>query len=455
MKSRLIALLMALAIPLAHAEDATGHWKGRIANSLDVYLAFGKTPQGQWEGTISVPQQGAKFKVEQLAVSEEQIAFKLLALNAGFTARWSEADKAWVGAWSQGGQSTPLNLQRADATAAKPKRPQEEAIAARTPTYISSDVSFVNPVGGHTLAGTLSVPRGKGPFPAVVLVHGSGPNDRDEKIFEHKPFLVLADHLTRQGIAVLRYDKRGVGKSGGVYKGATTMDFAGDAEAVVAFLRTRPEVGRIGVVGHSEGGLIAPIVAARDPKVAFVVMLAGPGVRGELLMVEQLALGAKANGMPAALVEKEREVNRALLAALASEPQLDKAGDKARQALTALEAKGMLPAGSAGARVQPFATPWFHAFLRHEPGPVLQSLRQPVLALNGALDLQVPSEMDLAAIRAALKNNPRAVVKEMPGLNHLFQTAPTGAGSEYYTIEETMAPAALETVSNWILATVQ
>jgi len=449
MKSTLIALLMAMAAPLAQAEDATGHWKGRIANSLDVFVEFDKAPQGQWEGTISVPQQGAKFKVEQLAVSDEGIAFRLVALNAGYTARWNEADKAWVGAWSQGGQSTPLRLQRVEATEAKPKRPQIDAIAARAANYTSIDVSFAN------LAGTFSVPQGKGPFPAVVLVHGSGPLDRDEKVFEHKPFLVLADHLNRQGIAVLRYDKRGVGKSGGVYKGATTMDFAGDAEAAVAFLRTRPEVGRIGVIGHSEGGLIAPIVASRDPKVAFVVMLAGPGVRGELLMVEQLALGAKANGMPAAMVEKEREVNRALLAALASEPQLDKAGDKARQAMTALEAKGMLPAGSAAARVQPFATPWFHAFLRHEPGPVLQSLRQPVLALNGERDLQVPADLDLAAIRTALKNNPRALVKEMPGLNHLFQTAPTGAGSEYYTIEETMAPAALETVGNWILATVQ
>jgi len=455
MKFTLIALLMALGAPLAHAEDATGHWKGRIANSLDVYLEFGKAPQGQWEGTISVPQQGAKFKVEQLAVSEEEIAFRLAALNAGYTARWSAADKAWVGAWSQGGQSTPLRLQRVEATAAKPKRPQEEAIAARPASYTSSDVTFANPAGGHTLSGTFSLPRGKGPFPAVVLVHGSGPLDRDEKVFEHKPFVVLADHLNRQGIAVLRYDKRGVGKSGGVYKGATTMDFAADAEAAVGFLRGRPDIGSIGIVGHSEGGLIAPIVASRDPKLGFVVMLAGPGVRGELLMVEQLALGAKANGMPDSMVAREREVNRALLAALAAEPQLDKAGDKARQALAALEARGMLPAGSAGARVQAFATPWFHAFLRHEPGPVLQSLRQPVLALNGERDLQVPSEMDLAAIRAALKNNPHAVVKEMPGLNHLFQTAPTGAGSEYYTIEETFAPAALETVGSWILATVQ
>ena len=455
MKSTLIALLMMLGAPLAQAEDASGHWKGRIANSLDVFLAVGKTPHGQWEGTLSVPQQGAKFKVEQLAVSEERIEFKLAALNAGFTARWSEGDKAWVGTWSQGGQGTSLNLQRVEATAAKPKRPQIDAIAARAASYTSSDVSFANPVDGHTLSGTLSVPRGMGPFPAVVLVHGSGPLDRDEKVFEHKPFLVLADHLNRQGIAVLRYDKRGVGKSGGVYKGATSMDFAADAEAAVGFLRGRPDTGSIGIVGHSEGGLIAPIVASRDPKLAFVVMLAGPGVRGELLMVEQLALGAKANGMPDAMVAKEREVNRTLLAALAAEPQLDKAGDKARQALGALEAKGMLPAGSAAARVQPFATPWFHAFLRHEPGPVLQSLRQPVLALNGERDLQVPADLDLAAIRTALKNNPRALVKEMPGLNHLFQTAPTGAGSKYYTIEETMAPSVLETVGNWILATVQ
>jgi fermentation-respiration switch protein FrsA (DUF1100 family) len=458
MKSTLLGLLAALALatPPAQAIDATGHWKGRIADSLNVHLEFARAADGKWEGKLAVPQQGFKTKVEQLEIGEEQLGFRLPALNAGFTARWSEQDKAWIGTWSQNGQTVPLRLERTDAAAIKPKRPQLEAIAARQPTYASAEVSFANPAGGHVLAGTLTVPQGKGPFPAVVLVHGSGPVDRDETIREHKPFLVLADHLSRQGIAVLRYDKRGVGKSGGVYKLATSHDFASDAEAAVAFLRGRPEVDakRIGMAGHSEGGLIAPLVAARDPGLAFVVMLAGPGVRGELLMVEQIALGTRAAGMPEESVARERELNRAVFAAIVAEPRLELAGDKARRMMEEAERKGLLPAGMAAARAREFTSPWFHAFLRHEPGPALQALRQPILVLNGERDLQVPAGMNLGAIRSALKAHPRAVVKELPALNHLFQTARTGAGSEYAEIEESVAPLALDTVSDWILATV-
>ena len=459
MRSTLLGLLAALALAAspARAIDATGHWKGRIANSLNVFLAFGKAQDGKWEGTITVPQQSMKARVDQLEVGEEQIAFKLLSLNAGFTARWSEEGKAWVGTWSQNGQTIPLRLERSEATALKAKRPQLEAIAARVPAYASTEVAFTNPAGGHSLAGTLTLPQGRGPFPAVVLVHGSGPIDRDETLFDHKLFLVLADHLSRQGIAVLRYDKRGIGKSGGVYKNATTQDFARDAEAAVSFLRTRPEVdaARIGMIGHSEGGLIAPMVAARDPHLAFVVMLAGPGVRGELLMVEQIALAAKARGVPDEMVDQERALNRALFAAIVAEPQLDAAGDTARRMMIDAERKGILPPGTAEPRAKAFTSPWFHAFLRHEPGPALRSLRQPILVLNGERDLQVPAGMTLGAIRSALKDNPRAVVKELPALNHLLQTARTGAGSEYAEIEETMAPLALDTVSDWILATVQ
>ncbi|VXB22409.1 S9 family peptidase [Massilia sp. 9I] len=459
MKSTLLGILAALALAThpAHAIDATGHWKGSIAGSLHLFLEFGKAADGKWEGTLKVPQQGLSTKVDQLEVGEEQLGFKLLALNAGFTARWSEQEKAWMGSWSQNGQSIPLRLERSDAAAGQPKRPQSEAIAARQAAYASSEVRFTNPAGGHSLAGTFTVPQGRGPFPAVVLVHGSGPNDRDQTILDHKLFLVLADHLSSRGIAVLRYDKRGVKQSGGVYKDATTQDFASDAEAAVAFLRGRADVdpARIGVIGHSEGGLIAPMVAARDPKLGFVVMLAGPGVRGELLMVEQIALAAKARGVPDALVDQERELNRAVFAAIVAEPQAEAAEARARQLMEEGERKGILPPGTAAARARAFSTPWFQAFLRHEPGPGLRAIRQPILVLNGERDLQVPAAMDLAPIRTALKDNPRAVVKELPALNHLFQTARTGAGSEYAEIEESFAPLALNTISDWILATVK
>jgi uncharacterized protein len=459
MKIKLLGLIAALALATspASAEDATGYWGGRIANSLNVFLQFKKSPDGLWDGTMAVPQQGVTLKVDQLVVTEEQLSFKLAALNAGFTARWNEQSHAWEGSWSQQGQSLPLTLERTDANAQKPKRPQEAAIAARQPGYTSSEVNFANAPANVTLSGTFSVPQGKGPFPAVVLVHGSGPLGRDEEILAHKPFLVLADHLARRGIAVLRYDKRGIGQSTGVYKGATTFDFASDAEAAVRFLRSRPEVDtrRIGIIGHSEGGLIAPLVAARDPELDFIVMLAGPGVRGELLLAEQMRLGAKANGMPDDLVAKEDALNRTLLAAMASEPQLDAAIAKMRQAEEVATRNGAVPAETVKQRSQQFSSPWMHAFLRHEPGPVLQSIRQPVLALNGERDLQVPAAMDLSAIRVALKDNPRAVVKELPQLNHLFQTAPTGATQEYFTVDETFAPLALDTISEWILATVK
>ncbi len=254
---------------------------------------------------------------------------------------------------------------------------------------------------------------------------------------------------------MLRYDKRGIGKSSGAYKGATTVDFASDAEAAVRFLRTRPEVAarHIGIIGHSEGGLIAPLVASRDPALGFVVLLAGPGVRGELLMVEQLALAAKAGGAPDHVVAAERAMHAALFAALVSESQLEAARVKADLVVQEASRKGTLPAGMAE-RLKHFSTPWFHAFLRHEPRTALRATRQPILVLNGELDRQVPGAMDLAAIRTALQGNARAVVKELPKLNHLFQTATTGAGAEYFAIEQTMAPLALDTVTDWILKTV-
>lgn len=450
----LVAAVVVAALP-AYAQDAAGYWSGSIANSLTVILEIRHSADGRWEGTLAAPQQGMSSKVDNLVVKDEQVSFELLKLKAGFKADWNAADKAWSGTWSQGGQAIPLVLRRTEAEALKPKRPQEAAIAARAPGYRNTEVSFANDAARVTLAGTFSVPQGPGPFPAVVLVHGSGPLDRDEEVFDHKLFLVLADHLTRQGIAVLRYDKRGIGKSSGLYKGATSIDFAGDAEAAVRFLRSRPEVDHrsIGLIGHSEGGLIAPLVASRDPGLGFVVMLAGPGVRGELLMVEQLALGARANGAPEAYIARERALAKAMFAALASEPELEAARKKVRLVVDEAARTGPLPEGMTEDRIRQFSTAWFHAFVRHEPGPVLRAVRQPILVLNGELDLQVPAGMDLAAIRTALDGHPRAVIKELPKLNHLFQTAKTGAGTEYFTIEETIAPVALDMVSDWIRST--
>lgn len=454
-----IAAATVTAANLAHAEDARGHWTGSIANALPVSLQFAKPADGPWEATLSVPTQGLVAKVEKLVVTPEQVSFALPRFKASYAATWNSTQQAWTGTWTQG-QAVPLILRRRDEKASKalqPKRPQEEAIAARAATYVSSDVSFSNDAARVNLAGTLTVPHGKGQFPAVVLVHGSGPINRDGDVFGHKTLLVLADHLSRHGIAVLRYDKRGVGKSSGNFDTVTTLDLAADAEAALKFLRSHADIdaGHIGMVGHSEGGVIAPLIAARDPALAFVVMLAGPGVRGDRLLLEQLTLAAKAQGASTEAVAKDRALNQKVLAALVAEPTLEGARSKASMVLDDAERRGELPAGRAQMMVKGLATPWMHFFLRHEPAAALHALRQPVLVLNGELDMQVPSEMDLSAIRIALTGNPRALVKELPKLNHLFQTARTGAGAEYGVIEETMAPLALDTISDWIKATLK
>jgi len=456
MKTLFISLATVLAMPAlsAHAEDAQGYWRGSVANALPLSVQFTKSAEGKWEGTLSVPTQNLVAKVDQLVVTPEQIDFALPKFNATYTATWNAKDQAWNGTWMQGGP-VPLVLTRTTAAALKPQRPQEDAIAAGPAPYTSVDVSFDNAAGTARLAGTLTVPPGTGPFPAVVLIHGSGAINRDGDVFGHKTLLVLADHLSRHGIAVLRYDKRGVGKSTGTRKDATMLDLAADAESAVRFLRGRTEVDarRLGVVGHSEGGMIAPLLASRDPALAFVVMLAGPGIRGDLLLVEQQALMAAARGTPTAIVARDRALNQALYAAMVAAPDLSSARSAATRILQAAEQRGEMPPGAAASLVERFGTPWFVGLMRYDPAPVLLAVRQPVLVLNGERDLQVPAAPDMAAIRTALQHNPRAVVRELPGLNHLFQHAKTGAGEEYVQIEETFAPAALETISAWIVST--
>src|SRR5450830_69265 len=438
----------------AWAEDAQGKWSGTIAGTLPLVLEISKTASGAWDATLYSPSQAFSTKVEQFTTDSTHLYFTIARLNASYRAIWNERDKTWTGTWTQG-RDIALNMRRVEAGAAvatQPRRPQEQAIAAATAPYDSQDVQIANAAAGLQLAGSLFLPKGAGPWPAVVLVHGSGPSNRDEDIAGHKIFLVLADHLARQGIAVLRYDKRGIGGSTGDYTAATTLDFAADAQAALAFLRTRREIDarRIGVIGHSEGGLSAPIVAAREPQLGFVVMMAGSGVRGELLMVEQLANSAASQGMAAEIIAKQRAMHSALFAAIVAERDPEQARTRATAILEQGERDGLSPAGTAAPMAKAFTTPWFRIFLSLEPATALKAVHQPVLALNGALDRQVPARLDLDAIRAALVDNPRTELKELPKLNHLYRTASTGNPQEYAQIEETLAPSALAVISDWI-----
>ncbi len=437
----------AAAKPSAKPSDIDGTWQGTLEYAqgmkLRVVAHLATTADGL-TATMESPDQGATGI--PATASRTGATFKLEVKTVGvvFEGKINQARDAIDGTFTQNGAPLPLTLKRVkDGSSTEPRRPQNPV---KPYPYREEDVSYANPAGGNRLAATFTIPPGAGPFPAVVLICGSGPNDRDETVMGHKPFLILADYLTRQGIAVLRFDKRGIGKSTGNLATATTADFATDAEAGVAWLKTRKEVSprNIGLIGHSEGGTIAPMVAARNRDVAFLVMLAGPGVRGDLLLPVQVMAGNEAAGMSHEAALKSAEVERAALQVIESE----KDPAKLREKLEAL-----MPKQELDAQWNLLATPWFRFTLQYDPATDLRKVTCAVLALNGAKDTQVVAGQNLPAIRKALEasGNQRFETLEMPGLNHLFQTAKTGAVTEYAQIEETMAPAVLAKVAGWIL----
>ncbi|WP_158239273.1 S9 family peptidase [Uliginosibacterium sp. TH139] len=321
--------------------------------------------------------------------------------------------------------------------------------------YSEVELEFDSPYeAGVHLVGSLMLPPGKGPHPAVLLITGSGQQDRDETLFGHKPFLVIADYLARRGIASLRVDDRGVGKSKGALLYATTETFANDARAELAYLRARPEMDatRIGLIGHSEGGLIAAMLAAEpNQAVAGVVMLAGPGVSGARILSNQVEDGARVSGAsPAVLSAMVEAQERLISVVLASKATT--VGLVSELTLAMMDIAPALNETNARKKVAPLALPWFRYFLATDPASFLARVQSPVLALNGEKDIQVRASTNLPAIEQALKSggNRDVTVKKLPGLNHLFQSAQTGLPAEYEAIDETFAPSALKIMADWL-----
>ena len=437
-----------------------GDWDGALdvgAIKLRLIFHIASAPGTGTTATLDSIDQGAKgIPVTAVTRTGDKLLFEIKAIQGSFEGTLSADGHAIAGTWRQGANGFPLTLTRRAAGAVAPtaNRPQTPV---RPFPYREEEVSYVNAasVDKVSLAGTLTLPQGKGPFPAAMLIAGSGPNGRDEDILGHKLFLVLSDYLTRQGIAVLRVDKRGVGHSTGDYGKATSVDFASDVKAGLAWLRTRSDIDRrhVGLIGHSEGGLIAPMVAADDPAIAFVVLMAGPGENGTKILLEQGALILKAGGMSDSAVVENTAGRAAMFKVARDETDPARRDAELHRVLASLDKAGRLTPQAADAQIKMLSNDWFRFFLSYEPAPTLARLRMPVLALGGSLDLQVPPEENLAAIRTALAGDKDVTIVELPGLNHLFQTAKTGAPGEYGTIEETMAPLALKTVSDWIIAT--
>jgi len=450
------------------------------------------SPVGVWVGTITVPggtlklvfdvardkddKLTAKFysvdqstmalPVKAVAFADSKLSVDLADLGASFEGKLNEKGDKISGEFKQSGQTFELALSRTDKVPIH-NRPQTPKAPFPYPT---EDVTFENPVAKDVtvkdnppnvkLAGTLTLPKGDGPFPAVVLVSGSGPQDRDETLFFHKPFLVLADHFARNGIACLRYDDRGVGKSTGTQEDATSADFATDAHAAVTYLKSRKEIDskRIGLCGHSEGGLIAPLVAVAHPKdVAFIVLLAGPGVSGERIMFEQVHDASRLVD-PTHEEKSTKEYIDAVMPIMKSGKTTAEAKKELKAALEALlekeknEVRKQVAKASLSAGVDRLADPWMRWFVAHDPAPVLEKVTCPVLAVNGEKDTQVKAKGNLEVIESALKKGGNQQFKcvELKGLNHLFQTCKTGLLSEYVQIEETMSPEVLKLVTEWV-----
>ena len=321
---------------------------------------------------------------------------------------------------------------------------------------------FPNREGGFNLAGTLTLPEKGGPFPVAILVTGSGPQNRDEELLGHKPFLVLSDYLTRQGIAVLRYDDRGVAASGGEFKTATTLGFATDAEAALSFLQTRKDIDitKIGIIGHSEGGISAPIVASRHRELAFVVLMAGPGLTGEQILLLQSELIARAEKGDEKTIASNLSLSADMYKVIRKTADNAKAEKKLRDLITATDKKNARDTSyhkqseaAISEEIKTLTSPWFRCFLTLDPQDYLTKVKCPLLAINGSLDLQVPPKENLAAIERAMifGGNVDYTVEELPDLNHLFQHATTGSPTEYSTIEETISPSAMELMARWVL----
>ena len=440
-------------------------WEGKLSAGaglqLRLVLHVQKTEGGGLRGKLDSPDQGAKrMHVNSVTLDDAKLAFELKSVGATFEGKLSADGKEAVGSFTQGGAKLPLTFKQTDKVT-ELRRPQ----TPKPPfPYNAVELLYGNEAAGIKLAGTLTVPEGRGPFPAVILISGSGAQDRDETIFEHRPFHVLADTLTRRGIAVLRVDDRGVGGSTGSVAKSTSDDFAGDVMVGIAALKSRPDIDakKIGLIGHSEGGIIAPMVAARSSDVAFIVMLAGTGFPGDEILMMQGRLIGKAMGASEKDLDKQKDLQKRLFGIMKTETDPKKARTAMREAIKKLASELSPEERKAAGDVDSFAenetkkieSPWFRFFLSFDPRPTLEKVHCPVLALNGEKDLQVPPKEDLAEIAKALKKggNTQVTTRELPGLNHLFQTCKTGSVSEYGQIEETIAPAALSAIGDWVIA---
>ncbi|MCF8370352.1 MAG: alpha/beta hydrolase [Bacteroidales bacterium] len=464
--SAILFFILILMAGRANSQQDTSnnsYYEGTIKTDMQdllVWICILNENTDSLKATLDVPEQGVYDKsFDSISISGTTLWLNLKAFTAAYTGNFSEDKKTITGKWEQGGQKYDLVLSRLES---KPKvnRPQEP----KEPfPYRSQEVTFENTSAKIKLAGTLTIPENSWQAPAVILVSGSGPQNRNSELLGHKPFLVLSDYLTRHGIAVLRYDDRGNGESEGKFSTATTFDLAEDVMAAYEYLKNHKGINskNIGIVGHSEGGLIAPIVASKLKDLAFIVLLAGPGTSGEQILYQQTRLISLAEGEDEKQIAKDLKFVSKIYAIAISDASYKEAVVQIRKLYkrkTRFMSKKKIKANNLGETfremtIRQVLSPWFREFLKIDPAPYLQQVHCPVLAINGSKDLQVPPDPNLKKIEEILTKagNKNVTTKEIEGVNHLFQHCETGSPTEYFKIEETFSEEVMKIIADWIL----
>lgn len=458
-------LLLAAALPVFSQHDGVkleGNWMGALdiaGAKLRLVLKVEKAASGYTAKLDSIDQGAKDLSIDTVTLEGSNVAFAAAQFGMGYKGAMSSDGSEIVGTFSQGGSSTAFVFKRITEAPKVLTRPQDPV---KPYPYNEENVIYRNFTDNVKLAGTLTLPRAVGKHPAVILISGSGGQDRDSFVFGHRPFLVLADHLTRNGIAVLRVDDRGMGESELGSLDATSENFMGDVLAGVEFLKSRKDIDskKIGLIGHSEGGMIAPMAAVKSRDIAFIIMLAGMGQSGEDVIYTQNALLGKAAGTPADAIANSVRLARAANAVVKAhsdkrqiEEGINAMLEKYAAEMNDADRKAFEPAAaSARSSMGMYTMPWYRFFIMFDPVQTLKKVKVPVLALNGELDLQIAYKENLDLIAAGLKaeGNKDVTVKSFPKLNHLFQTSQTGQISEYAKIDETISPEVLTTISEWI-----
>ncbi|MDF2477913.1 MAG: hypothetical protein K0S24_3396 [Sphingobacterium sp.] len=452
MKKILYLFLICLHFSCADAQSFDGSWKGEVSVSgQKLLLVFNlqKDSANNWVGTFESPMQTSlKFPVDMIKTNKDSISMEVKAIGLFYTGYLDRDKDVMKGAMKQGSFESAMILVRSESEQSGLSRKQD---VFPPYDYIEQEISFQNVKGNASLAGTLTYPKGGGSFPAVVLVNGSGQQNRDSEVFGHRPFKILADHLTKKGFAVLRYDDRGIGESKGEVNLATTIDFASDANAAVDFLSKQQMVktGKIGVIGHSEGALIAEMVAAENNKVNYIALLSGPVLKGDsLLILQSYALG-KVAGLSEPALELNKANNRKLYDILLR--------DEPPKVLSELLEKELIRQNNGNTltsdmriKLSPMLIPWFKTFLRIDPSYYLKQVNAPIFASFGGKDIQVPANENIYALQRLRLNTTDVTIKDYPNLNHLFQNARTGKIEEYFENSESFNEQLMDDLTKWL-----